>query len=163
MPKDVHCTKQHGFLLNASRFYSVYCHRGTLMGGGGAQSLPTMIFFLCLSPQMSVMYFHDDSTPTALWKFCHNFFRLENVLDSPPPPPPPPGRLAAQFRGISPPLTKHPGTAPVYTYTVRAPVFGRHQFFGSSEHYGKPMEVYYLDEWIIITLHVAGFLHPAIF
>ena len=27
----------------------------------------------------------------------------------------------------------------------------------------KPMEVYYLDEWIIITLHVAGFLHPAIF
>ena len=27
----------------------------------------------------------------------------------------------------------------------------------------KPMEVYYLDEWIIITLYVAGFLHPAIF
>ena len=27
----------------------------------------------------------------------------------------------------------------------------------------KPMEVYYLDEWIIISLHVAGFLHPAIF
>ena len=27
----------------------------------------------------------------------------------------------------------------------------------------KPMEVYYLDEWIIITLHVGGFLHPAIF
>ena len=27
----------------------------------------------------------------------------------------------------------------------------------------KPMDVYYLDEWIIITLHVAGFLkHPAI-
>ena len=26
----------------------------------------------------------------------------------------------------------------------------------------KPMEVYYLDEWIIITLHGAGFLHPAI-
>ena len=26
----------------------------------------------------------------------------------------------------------------------------------------KPMEVYYLDEWIIITLHVAGFLHPVI-
>ena len=25
------------------------------------------------------------------------------------------------------------------------------------------MEVYYLDEWIIITLHVVGFLHPAIF
>ena len=25
------------------------------------------------------------------------------------------------------------------------------------------MEVYYLDEWIKITLHVAGFLHPAIF
>ena len=25
------------------------------------------------------------------------------------------------------------------------------------------MEVYYLDERIIITLHVAGFLHPAIF
>ena len=23
----------------------------------------------------------------------------------------------------------------------------------------KPMEVYYLDEWIIITLHVAGFLY----
>ena len=47
--------------------------------------------------------------------------------------------------------------------TVRPPVFDRHQFFGTSEHYGKPMEVYYLDEWIIITLHVAGFLHPAIF
>ena len=27
----------------------------------------------------------------------------------------------------------------------------------------KPMEVYYLDEWIMIILHVAGFLHPAIF
>ena len=27
----------------------------------------------------------------------------------------------------------------------------------------KPMEDYYLDEWIIITLHVAGFLHPALF
>ena len=25
------------------------------------------------------------------------------------------------------------------------------------------MELYYLDELIIITLHVAGFLHPAIF
>ena len=25
------------------------------------------------------------------------------------------------------------------------------------------MEVYYLDELIIITLHVAGFLHPVIF
>ena len=25
------------------------------------------------------------------------------------------------------------------------------------------MEVYYLDNWIMITLHVAGFLHPAIF
>ena len=24
-----------------------------------------------------------------------------------------------------------------YTCTVRAPVFGRHQFFGTSEHYGK--------------------------
>ena len=47
--------------------------------------------------------------------------------------------------------------------TVRAPVFDRHQFFGTSEHYGKPLEVYYLDEWIIITLNVAGFLHPAIF
>ena len=27
----------------------------------------------------------------------------------------------------------------------------------------SPLEVYYLDEWIIITLHVAGFLHPTIF
>ena len=27
----------------------------------------------------------------------------------------------------------------------------------------KSIEVHYLDEWIIITLHVAGFLHPAIF
>ena len=25
-------------------------------------------------------------------------------------------------------------------YTVRALVFGRHQFFGTSEHYGKPMK-----------------------
>ena len=32
------------------------------------------------------------------------------------------------------------------TSTVRAPVFGRHQFFGTSEHSEKPMEVYYLDE-----------------
>ena len=37
------------------------------------------------------------------------------------------------------------------------PVFGRHQFFGTSERYGKPHEIYYRDEWIIITLHVAGF------
>ena len=34
--------------------------------------------------------------------------------------------------------------------TIRAPVFDRHQFFRTSEHYGKSMEVYYLDEWIII-------------
>ena len=27
----------------------------------------------------------------------------------------------------------------------------------------KSIEVSYLDEWIIITLHVAGFLHPALF
>ena len=27
----------------------------------------------------------------------------------------------------------------------------------------KPMEVYSPNEWIIITLHVAGFLHPTIF
>ena len=27
----------------------------------------------------------------------------------------------------------------------------------------KPMEVYNLDEWILIALHVAGFLHPEIF
>ena len=51
----------------------------------------------------------------------------------------------------------------LYSSTVRAPVFGRHQIFGTSEHYGKAHEAYYLDEWIIITLHVAGFLHPAIF
>ena len=48
--------------------------------------------------------------------------------------------------------------------TVMAPVFGRHQFFGTSEHYTeKPKEVFYLDELIIIILHVAGFLHPVIF
>ena len=47
--------------------------------------------------------------------------------------------------------------------TVRAPVFGRHQFSALQSITEKPMEVYYLDEWIIITLHVAGFLHPAIF
>ena len=27
----------------------------------------------------------------------------------------------------------------------------------------KPMEVYYLDKWLIITLFVAGLLIPAIF
>ena len=27
----------------------------------------------------------------------------------------------------------------------------------------KPMEVYFLDEWIIITLYVTGFLHPVIY
>ena len=27
----------------------------------------------------------------------------------------------------------------------------------------KPMEFYYLDELIYITLHLAGFLHPVIF
>ena len=53
-----------------------------------------------------------------------------------------------------------------YTYTVslkgtsirQAPVFPAPQSITE-----KPMEVYYLDEWIITTLHVAGFLHPAIF
>ena len=40
----------------------------------------------------------------------------------------------------------------------QAPVFSASQNITE-----KPMEVYYLDEWIIITLHVAGFLHPAIF
>ena len=47
--------------------------------------------------------------------------------------------------------------------TVRAPVFDRPQFSAHQSTTEKPMEVYYLDEWIIITLHVAGFLHPAIF
>ena len=28
-------------------------------------------------------------------------------------------------------------TSWMYMYTVRAPAFGRHQFFGTSEHYGK--------------------------
>ena len=42
--------------------------------------------------------------------------------------------------------------------TVRAPVFGRHQLSASQSITEKSMEVYYLDEWIIITLHVAGFL-----
>ena len=45
---------------------------------------------------------------------------------------------------------------------VRAPVFDRHQFFGTSEHYRKAHGSLNLDE-LIITLHVAGFLHPAIF
>ena len=37
-----------------------------------------------------------------------------------------------------------------------------HQYSAPQSITEKPMEVYYLDEWIIITLHVAGFLHPAI-
>ena len=51
----------------------------------------------------------------------------------------------------------------INTCTVRAPYSAGNQFFGTSEHYGKAHGVYYLDEWIIITLHIAGFLHPAIF
>ena len=47
--------------------------------------------------------------------------------------------------------------------TVRAPVFDRHQFSALQSITEKPMEVYYLDELIIITQHVACFLHPAIF
>ena len=31
----------------------------------------------------------------------------------------------------------HDDTTSVQVYTVRAPVFGRHQFFGTWEHYGK--------------------------
>ena len=48
--------------------------------------------------------------------------------------------------------------------TVRAPVFGRHQFFGTSEHYGKAHGSL-LSGWMNYnyTAHVAGFLHPAIF
>ena len=44
------------------------------------------------------------------------------------------------------------------TIIQQAPVFSAPQSIAEN-----PMEVYYLDEWIIITLHVAGFLHPAIF
>ena len=52
----------------------------------------------------------------------------------------------------------------IFTTMIRAPVFGRHQFFGTSEHYCKAHgSFYYLDEWIIITLRVAGFIDPAIF
>ena len=46
--------------------------------------------------------------------------------------------------------------------TVRAPVFGRHQFFGTSEYYRKAHGSL-LSGWMnFITLYVAGFLHPAI-
>ena len=42
-------------------------------------------------------------------------------------------------------------------------VFDRHQYSAPQSITEKPMEVYYLDEWIIITLHVAGFLHQQYF
>ena len=38
----------------------------------------------------------------------------------------------------------------------QAPVFWPHQSIAE-----KPMEVYHLDEWIIIALHVAGFLYTS--
>ena len=71
-----------------------------------------------------------------------------------PPPPPPPSPHYPWFASMS---------LIFFISTVRAPVFGRHQFFGTSEHYGKAHGSYYLNEWTIITLHVTGFLHPAIF
>ena len=47
--------------------------------------------------------------------------------------------------------------------TVRAPVFGQAPVFRHLRALRKNHGSYYLDEWIIITLNVAGFLHPAIF
>ena len=45
------------------------------------------------------------------------------------------------------------------------PVFDRHQFFGTSEHYGKAHGSLFgwMNRIHVITLHVAGFLYPVIF
>ena len=152
MPKDVHCTKQHGFLLNASHFY-----RGTVTGGGGggAQSLPTMIFFFfaCQHRCQSCTFMMIVPQPHCE-NFATTFFRLENVLDSPPPPPPPRQAGGAVSRHFATP-NQTPWHRPcVYIYrkgtSIRqAPVFRLLRALRK-----KPMEVYYLDEWIRITLHV---------
>ena len=47
------------------------------------------------------------------------------------------------------------------TCTVRVPVFGRNQNMAPPSITEKPVEVYYLDEWIIITLYVAGLLRTS--
>ena len=47
--------------------------------------------------------------------------------------------------------------------TVRALVFSRNQNLAPQSITKKPMEVYWLDQWYVITPYVAGLLHPAIF
>ena len=46
--------------------------------------------------------------------------------------------------------------------TIRAPIFGRNQNSALQNITEKALEVYYLDERFVITLSVAGLLHPAI-
>ena len=49
--------------------------------------------------------------------------------------------------------------------TIRAPVFRRNENSAPQSITEKPMEVYYLDKWFVITqyMYVAGLLHPEIF
>ena len=92
-------------------------------GGGGGDPSPLWFFFL-FSPfacQKSVMYVDHDDTPIPSWymsphKKCvtspSTLSPLLNDFFS---------RLAAQttqHRGISPPLTKHPGTGPGCMYIM---------------------------------------------
>ena len=58
----------------------------------------------------------------------------------------------------------HDGPEFLIVSTVRAPVFDRHQFFGTSEHYRKAHAwkfIIWLNE-LWLHMHVAGFLHPVI-
>ena len=81
------------------------------------------------------------------------------MLESPPP------RLHdfIGWQRTAPRISHSKLSSNVGSPAVRALVFGRHLFSAPQSITEKPMEVYYRDELIIITLHVAGFLHPAIF
>ena len=57
----------------------------------------------------------------------------------------------------------------IYTYSEEVHfkgtgmVLGRNKNLAPQNITEKLMEVYYLDEWSLITLYVAGLLHPVIF
>ena len=60
-------------------------------------------------------------------------------------------------------LDAFPEYSRIFRSTIRAPVFGRSQNSAPPSITEKRMEVYYLDECIVIKMDIAGFPHQAIF
>ena len=66
------------------------------------------------------MYVDDDNTLTLYTTFLMNILPREKLCQATPPPPPPPEQpfffRAGEASRHLPPITKHPGAAPVYKH-----------------------------------------------